>query len=48
LGAVRSVLWSSLATERRSAIDNLVLQELPAGLFGGEAAANGNAKVETE
>jgi len=47
-GAVCCVLWSSLATERRSAIDTLALQELPVGLFGGEAAANGNARVETE
>jgi hypothetical protein len=47
-GAGCCVLWCSLATERRSAMDTLALQELPEGLFGGEAAANGNARVETE
>ncbi len=47
-GAGCCVLWCSLATERRSVMDTLALQELPADLFGGAAAANGNARVETE
>ncbi|HEV3188962.1 MAG TPA: hypothetical protein VGY54_00625 [Polyangiaceae bacterium] len=42
------ILWCWLASERRSAMATLALQQLPAGLFGGEAAANGNARVETE